>query len=161
MQETASSLAALAILCSVSTAFAQAGVKLPAAAVQIAAAPAGNPPATGSAMAATIGELVRLEAEKALEEARKASNASAPAVTVPAVFAVARPKVVNTDVIELLGTYSRSGKFAADLAINGVVMVVRQGDLVGVYEVTGVANNCIHLLDAKKERMLRCILNNN
>ena len=164
MQKTASSLgslAVLAILCSAGGAFAQAPAKQPAPAVQVAAAAPANPPATGSAMAATIGELVRLEAEKALEEARKAANVGAPAVAVPAFFALAKPtRVVNTDVIELLGTYSRSGKWAADLAINGVVKLVQQGDHAGVYEVTGVADNCIHLLDAKKEKMLRCIFGN-
>lgn len=122
--------------------------------------PAAAPPSarTGLDMPATVGELVRLEAEKALEEARKAAQAGAPAVSPPSMFAAARPtSVVNTDVVELLGAYSRSGVFSADLAINGIVKQVQKGDTAGSYEVTGIAQHCIHLLDAKKAPMLRCI----
>jgi hypothetical protein len=114
-------------------------------------------------MPATIAEMVRLEAERALEDARKAANASAPpvATALPVSLSMRPVAVTNADVVELLGTFSRSGNFSADLAINGVVRLVRPGDAFGAYQVTGIAGNCVHLLTPKKEKLLRCFFADN
>ncbi len=153
MQKTVKCLACLlTVFCSQT--FAQ---------IPVAGGQATKAPTPSNAMVNTVGELVHLEAQKALEEARKAAQAAAPAASPSAApFANARPLVVmNTDTVELLGTYQRGGHIAADLAINGVVRQVEKGDSVGAYEVTGIAGNCVHLLDPKKSKLLRCVFVDN
>lgn len=111
-------------------------------------------------MGKTVGELVRLEAAKALSELRK----SAPQPELPpmpiklqAPPANAINKSRNTDLVELLGTYKRGDQFSADLAINGVVSYVSKGDKVGAYVIKAIGDNCAYIIDPTKVELLRCV----
>ena len=111
-----------------------------------------------SDMPATIGEMVRLEAAKALVETRKTAGLVDTSVQQSPLFTPKKStEVINTDRIELLGTYKRSEKFSADLSINGVVSFVEAGEKVGAYEVKGIGGNCLYLLDATRKEILRCV----
>jgi hypothetical protein len=108
----------------------------------------------------TVGELVRLEAAKALSELRK----SAPVPELPPMPvklqvppATGNGKPRNTDVVELLGTYKRGDQFSADLAINGVVSYVSKGDKIGAYVVKAIGDNCAYIIDPTKVELLRCV----
>ncbi|MDO8278739.1 MAG: hypothetical protein Q7T63_11485 [Burkholderiaceae bacterium] len=111
-------------------------------------------------MGKTVGELVRLEAAKALSELRRSAPPPElppmPAkLQAPAANASSKPR--NTDLVELLGTYKRGDQFSADLAINGVVSYVSKGDKVGAYVVKAIANNCAYIIDPTKVELLRCV----
>jgi hypothetical protein len=111
-----------------------------------------------SDMPATIGEMVRLEAAKALAETRKTAGLVDTPVQQSSLYTPKKStEVINTDRIELLGTYKRSEKFSADLSINGVVSFVEAGEKIGSYEVKGIGGNCLYLLDATRKEILRCV----
>jgi hypothetical protein len=112
-------------------------------------------------MAKTVGELVRLEAARALSDLRKsAPPPDAPQMPIkvqPPQALTSSSKPRNTDLVELLGTYKRGDQFSADLAINGVVSYVSKGDKVGAYVVKAIGGNCAYIIDPTKVELLRCV----
>lgn len=105
-------------------------------------------------MPATVGELVRLEAQRALDEARKAVAAA------PSPLKFERAPLApqgNTDVVELLGISQRGQHMAADIAINGSVAHVQKGDRVGNYAIKAIGTGCIYILDPAQTELLRCV----
>jgi hypothetical protein len=108
-------------------------------------------------LAATVGELVQIEAQRVLLEARR-SQPGAPAQQ--AASAIVLPKAtagVVADVIELLGIYKREREFAADVALNGVVRYVKAGDALGNYSIKSIGDRCVYLADANRAELLRCV----
>lgn len=120
---------------------------------------------SGASMAGSVGEMLRLETEKALADTRHrvAAATQAPAPD-PRPGAAGSSGVAGTgsaslhaDTVELLGTWRRGDARAADLAVNGVVTQVGAGDRLGAYQVKAVATHCVHLLYRQRTEMLRCI----
>ncbi len=110
-------------------------------------------------MANTVGELVRLEAQRALAEARKSAPAAAGAPSAT-IFTASKGKPaegLNNDVIELLGIYKREREYSADVAVKGGVRYVKQGDRIGSYTIKSIGGSCVYLQDAKQVELLRCV----
>lgn len=105
-------------------------------------------------MAATVGEIVRLEAQRVLEDARRSVAPPAATLSIPRVPVAPQG---NTDVIELLGISQRETSFAADVAINGVVTHVKQGDRVGHYSIKAIGGTCIYIIDPGQAELIRCV----
>lgn len=107
-----------------------------------------------ASMAATVGEIVRLEAQRVLEDARRSVAPPAATLSIPRVPVAPQG---NTDVIELLGISQRETSFAADVAINGVVTHVKQGDRVGHYSIKAIGGTCIYIIDPGQAELIRCV----
>ncbi|MDP3136986.1 MAG: hypothetical protein Q8N17_11735 [Burkholderiaceae bacterium] len=123
--------------------------------------------AASATMAGSVGEMLRLETEKAVADTRRRVAAAAPepaADAKPGAVVDGQPRAAGpsggasrSDILELLGTWRRGDTRAADLAVNGVVTQVGAGDQLGAYQVKAVATHCVHLLYRQRTEMLRCI----
>lgn len=107
-----------------------------------------------ASMAATVGEIVRLEAQRVLDGAKR--SVAPPAATLSIPRAPEAPQG-NTDVVELLGISQRERSFAADVAINGLVTHVKQGDRVGQYSIKAIGGACIYIIDPGQGELIRCV----
>lgn len=112
---------------------------------------------------AMVGEMVRLESQKALLETQRAAGPG-PAGAIPvSAMPAAKPRIPppppgNTDAVVLLGTYRRANFYAADIAINRVVSYVEAGDrIAGGYTVKSIGGNCVYLIDAAQLELMRCV----
>jgi hypothetical protein len=112
-----------------------------------------------TALASTVGELVRIEAQRALVEARKSSVSSAAlpqeASQPQAKFKMSAAPV--TDVLELVGIYRRESEFAADIALNGSIRYVKKGERLGNYTIKGIGDRCVDFLDSAQVELKRCV----
>jgi hypothetical protein len=108
-------------------------------------------------LAATVGELVQIEAQRVLLEARR-SQPGAPAKNAASAIVLPRASAsAVADVIELLGIYKREREFAADVALNGVVRYVKTGDALGSYSIKSIGDRCVYLADVNRAELLRCV----
>lgn len=122
---------------------------------------------TSAGMASSVGEMLRLETDKAVADTRRRVAAAAlePAADAkPGATVAGQPRaagasggLAGSDTVELLGTWRRGDARAADMALNGVVTQVGAGDRLGAYQVKAVATHCVHLLYRQRTEMLRCI----
>ncbi len=107
-------------------------------------------------LASTVGELVRIEAQRAVIEARKTVAGSSVQPAAPTAFKKASEST-SSDVIELLGIYKREREFSADVALNGVVRYVKSGDQLGSYAIKSIGERCVYLTDSNRAEYLRCV----
>ena len=131
----------------------------------------------------SIGELVRVEVQKAVREAKKeadlaakaaqaaeppppinmtSSGASAPKPPKPAMAKMGKllvpPEPVNTDIVETLSIIGKVGQEKAEVSFNGVAITVNKNQRAGSYMVNNIDANCVYLTDRFNKPMNSCIL---
>ncbi|RMX08159.1 hypothetical protein D8I35_03315 [Corticibacter populi] len=112
------------------------------------AAPVAAHPQPGYGFAPTVGALLRADADKALAAAL---GQDAPGAK-PVAPSVEKKKPVEQ--VSLLGIYGRAGAWRADVAINGVSVVLAAGDSFQDWRARSVDNRCVVLAKAGQTRKL-------
>lgn len=131
----------------------------------------------------SIGELVRVEVQKAVREAKKEADlaikaaqaaeppppinmtsqgASAPKPPKPAMAKMGKllvpPEPMNTDIVETLSIIGKVGQEKAEVSFNGVAITVNKNQRAGSYMVNNIDANCVYLTDRFNKPMNSCIL---
>ena len=141
MQRTKPALAAVLI-----------GFAAHAAAQDLAAA--ASQPQPGYGLAPTVKKLMQLEADKAVAAAQGQSATSAQPTPIEQAAATSAPKVAETpeeprQVLTLDGIYGRTGRWTAEVAIDGRVYAFTPSEIKAGYKAKRIDARCIELQHAK------------